>query len=236
MEKGPAFRDHLASVAARVIACQNCPRLVQHRQMVARQKRRAYQDQEYWGRPVPGWGDPQARLLVVGLAPGAHGANRTGLPFTGDSSAQILLPALAQTGFANRSDLNANVHLHPRVDSLHDVYLTNVVRCVPPDNRPTAQERDNCLLYLQEEIRLLPHLEIILALGKFAFEAALSILPLLGAEILQPRPKFSHGLQVRTGKYILFGSYHPSRRNTQTGRLTAGMLEAVLSACSAILT
>lgn len=233
MQPENTARVALPALNTAIIHCHHCPRLVHYRQAVAQEKRRAYQDEAYWGRAVPGWGNPNARLLVLGLAPGAHGANRTGLPFSGDSSGHVLLPALARAGFAtHRPDLDLPLS---RQYWPQDVYITNAVRCVPPGNRPDAQERRNCEPYLLEEIRLLSELSVVLALGKLAFDAALAAFEALDEAHYQPRPKFAHGLQLAAGRYTLLCSYHPSRRNTQTGLLTAAMLDSVLADCSALL-
>ncbi|MCS7222755.1 MAG: uracil-DNA glycosylase [Anaerolineae bacterium] len=207
-----------------VISCRACPRLVAWREKVAQMKRRAYQDWDYWGRPVPGFGDLAARLLVVGLAPGAHGANRTGRMFTGDGSGVWLVRALHRAGFANQP-----VALH-RDDGLQldDAYITAVVRCAPPQNRPTAQEIANCRPFLQQEIGLLGQVRVVIALGHIAFDGYLAALREMGYEL--PRLQFRHGAHypLPDGLPHLIASYHPSRQNTQTGRLTETMLDAVL--------
>ncbi len=210
---------------ARILACRRCPRLVAWREEVARRKRRAYQDQEYWGRPVPGFGDREARVLVVGLAPGAHGANRTGRMFTGDASGDFLYPALYEAGFASQPDSRH------RDDGLQltDMFITAVCRCVPPKNRPTAEEIRNCLPYLAEEIRLLgERLRVIVALGRIAFDGVLRVYrEHLGHPV--PRLSFAHAARYSLGPGlpVLIASYHPSRQNTQTGRLTRAMFRAV---------
>lgn len=210
-----------------VITCRVCPRLVAWREQVAREKRRAYQDWDYWGRPVPGFGDPAARLLIVGLAPGAHGANRTGRMFTGDSSGDTLYAAMYRAGFANQPTAQH------RADGLHltDAFITAVARCVPPANKPTTDELANCRPYLLREMNLMPQIRVILALGQIAFSGCLRVLGELGYEL--PRLKFGHGvchgLTSTPGIWPrhLIASYHPSRQNTQTGRLTPGMLDDV---------
>ena len=230
-----AVSDGIAALHHAVINCQRCPRLVAHRSQVASTKKPAYQDQPYWGRPVPGWGDLQARLLVLGLAPGAHGANRTGLPFSGDSSGNILLPALKRAGFASLKLRSTNHRIHPTDYQLQDAYLTNVVRCAPPANLPEAQERDNCQPFLAAEIHLLGNLQVILALGGYAYTAGLLALQRLGIDPPRPRPGFSHSLNLKLPPYVLICSYHPSRRNTQTGLLTVEMLDAILQTCKSLL-
>ncbi|WP_352429458.1 uracil-DNA glycosylase [Thermoflexus sp.] len=213
----------LEALAAAIIACRRCPRLVAYREAVARAKRRAFQDWEYWGRPVPGFGDPQARVLVVGLAPAAHGANRTGRMFTGDGSGDFLIAALYRAGFANQP---TSTH---REDGLvlRDVYLTAAVRCAPPENRPTRAELDNCLPFLIQEIQALARLQVVVALGRIATAAFLAALAQLGYD--GPRPPFRHGAVhgLGPGWPTLITAYHPSRQNTQTGRLTPEMFDAV---------
>ncbi len=207
----------LRDVEAAVVSCRRCPRLVEWRERVAREKRAAYADCTYWGRPVPGFGDPAARLLVVGLAPAAHGANRTGRMFTGDRSGQWLYGSLYRTGFANQP---TSTH---RGDGLRlvDCWVTAGVRCAPPANRPTPAERDNCAPYLAAEVDLLP-VEVVVALGGFAWDV---VVRRLGAG--PPKPRFTHGAEVRSGGVVLLGSYHVSQQNTFTGRLTVDMLDEV---------
>jgi uracil-DNA glycosylase family 4 len=200
-----------------------CPRLTAWREQVANQKRKAYRDWEYWGKPVPGFGDPAARLWVVGLAPGAHGSNRTGRNFTGDASGDFLYPALYRAGFASQPNVIS------RNDGLvlHDLYISAVCRCVPPDNKPTSQELANCFPYLLKEYKLLHHLQGIVALGRIAFD---SLLLLYRAEDgSMPRLEFAHNRLhcFENGLPWLLASYHPSRQNTQTGRLTVDMFDAV---------
>ncbi len=215
----------LHSLQEELVTCTRCPRLAAYRQEVARRKRRAYADQEYWGRPVPGFGDPHARLLIVGLAPGAHGANRTGRMFTGDRSGDFLYAALYRAGFANQPQSVG------RGDGLElrDTYITAVGRCAPPQNRPTAAELANCLPYLEAELRLLPRVRVLLALGGIAFDYTLRALRSLGEAVPRPKPKFSHGAEILIGRYRLLGCYHPSQQNTFTGRLTSEMMDAVLA-------
>lgn len=207
-----------------IVDCRRCPRLVRWREQVAEEKRAAYRDETYWGRPVPGFGDAQARLLVCGLAPAAHGGNRTGRVFTGDRSGDWLYGALYRAGFANQP-----TSLH-RADGLHltDCYVTACVRCAPPDNQPTPQERDACLGYLVEDFRLLLRVRCVLCLGGFAWDGVLRALRELG-HAAKPKPKFGHGAMAQVGPYALLGCYHPSQQNTFTGRLTEKMLDAVLS-------
>jgi uracil-DNA glycosylase len=214
----------LAQLNREVIACTLCPRLVAYREEVARVKRRAYRDCEYWGKPVPGFGDPQARILVLGLAPGAHGSNRTGRPFTGDASGKFMYPVLFETGFANQP------HATDRNDGLrlNDLYITAAVRCAPPDNKPLPSELANCAPYLDREIEALARLKVVVALGRIGFEAYLNYLKRRGLlETKKPYP-FRHGAYYKMpdGK-ILLASYHPSNQNTQTGKLTRKMFTEV---------
>ncbi|MYH60441.1 MAG: uracil-DNA glycosylase [Caldilineaceae bacterium SB0675_bin_29] len=217
--------DSLDALHKAATACRACPRLVAWREEVAATKRQAFRDWTYWGKPVPGWGDPHARLLVLGLAPGAHGANRTGRPFTGDGSGSFLYPALHRAGFATGPN---STH---RGDGLEliDCYMTGVAYCVPPKNRPTAAELDNCRSWLVQELALLPHLQAVLALGKIAFDGYLRALRELGHDI--PRHTFSHGAAHAFPDDLprLYASYHVSRQNTNTGRLTAAMFDEVLT-------
>jgi uracil-DNA glycosylase family 4 len=217
-------RLSLSQVEARVVACRACPRLVGWREQVARDKRAAYRHETYWGRPVPGFGDPAARILVCGLAPAAHGGNRTGRVFTGDRSGDWLYAALHRAGFANQP---TSRH---RGDGLclTDCYITACVRCCPPANLPTPQERDACLPYLAEELRLLRRVACIVCLGSYAWEGVLRALA-GWAEPPRPRPCFGHGREAAVGPYTLLASYHPSQQNTFTGRLTPPMLDAVLA-------
>ncbi|MDP8977859.1 MAG: uracil-DNA glycosylase [Actinomycetota bacterium] len=214
--------DELDSLQRRVTDCRRCPRLVQWRERVADEPRPAYAGSSYWCRPVPGFGDPAATLLVCGLAPAAHGANRTGRMFTGDRSGDFLYAALHRAGLASQP-----VSSH-RGDGLRltGCWITAAVRCAPPGNRPTPGERDNCAPYLAAELSLLP-VQVVLALGGFAWDAALRV---LGARVgpIRPRPRFAHGTEARVGEFTVLGSYHVSQQNTFTGRLTAGMLDAVV--------
>jgi uracil-DNA glycosylase len=206
-----------------IISCQQCPRLVGWREQVARERRRAYRDWEYWGRPVPGFGDQQARVLVVGLAPGAHGANRTGRVFTGDGSGEFLYRALYRAGFANQPTAT---HREDGLN-LYDLYISAVCRCAPPGNKPLPVEIGNCLPYLNREIILLPSIKGIVALGKIAFENILRLYRQSGREI--PTLEFAHNRLYRLGEELpwLLASYHPSRQNTQTGRLTEAMFDEI---------
>jgi uracil-DNA glycosylase family 4 len=217
----------LNQLAADVAACRRCPRLVAWREQVARERRAAFADQEYWGRPLPGFGDPAARVLLFGLAPAAHGANRTGRMFTGDRSGDFLFAALWRTGFANQPLSRA------RDDglALSDVRITAAVRCAPPANRPTPQERDNCLPWSVAEMRLLSEVRVIVCLGAFAWDAALRLTAALAgpdAVPRRPRPRFGHGAELELERYRMLGCYHPSQQNTFTGRLTEPMIDAVL--------
>lgn len=207
------------NLESELVACRKCPRLVEWREEVARTKRRAYMDWKYWGKPVPGFGDPQARVLVVGLAPGAHGSNRTGRMFTGDSSGDFLYPALYKAGFASQPDASS---LDDGLE-LVGLFISALCRCVPPANKPKAQEIANCLPYLEREMDLLTGVEVIVALGRMAFDQTLRLLRQQGNSI--PKLKFSHGELINLPGELpyLLASYHPSRQNTQTGRLTATM-------------
>ena len=210
---------------SRIVSCRRCPRLAAYREEVARVKRRAYRDWEYWGKPVPGFGDRNARLLIVGLAPGAHGSNRTGRMFTGDSSGDTLFAALHRAGLANQPAAQR------REDGLElrDAFITAVVRCAPPDNKPTRQEILNCRGYLVRELELLSSTRVVLALGRIAFDGYLDVLTASG-QLSGPRPKFLHSAAYEFDPPLpaLVASYHPSRQNTQTGRLTPAMLDQVL--------
>ncbi len=219
--------DHftsLAQVNAAVVACEKCPRLRAYCAAVAEEKRRAFREETYWGRPVPGFGDPHAHFLIVGLAPAAHGGNRTGRMFTGDRSGDFLYAALQRAGFANQPIARS------RDDGLQliDVYITAAGRCAPPDNKPTPDELHHCRPYLIEELRLLKNVRVIVALGKIAFDNVLAVLVDRGAVIPKPRPAFGHNVAYALDRYTVIGSYHPSQRNTQTGLLTLAMLDRVL--------
>jgi uracil-DNA glycosylase family 4 len=211
----------LAALAADVSACRTCPRLVEWRERVATEKRAAYRDWEYWGRPVPGFGDPAARILVLGLAPAAHGANRTGRMFTGDRSGDFLFAGLHRAGLATRPVSLA------RGDGLElrDCYITAAVRCAPPANKPLPEERDACRRWLERELALLLEVRVTICLGAFAWEAALRTPALVGSPIPRPRPRFGHAAEH--GR--LLGCFHPSQQNTFTGKLTPAMLDVVLA-------
>ena len=203
-----------------VVACTRCPRLVEYRERVAREKRRAYRECQYWGKPVPGFGDPEARVLIMGLAPGAHGSNRTGRPFTGDASGKFMYPVLYDTGFANQpgaTDLNDGL-------KLNNLYITAAVRCAPPDNKPLPQELAECSTFLDREIAGLRNLRVIVALGKIGFDAYLNYVKRRGLIASKKTYIFKHGASYRLpdGKNLL-ASYHPSNQNTQTGKLTRKM-------------
>ena len=208
-----------------IISCERCPRLLQHSAQVAQLKRRAYRDQTYWGLPVPSFGDPAARVLVLGLAPGAHGSNRTGRMFTGDRSGDILYKVLHQTGFASHP---ASVSRDDEL-TLHDLYITAAAHCAPPGNKPTPGELRNCRPYFERELELLPQLKAIVALGKIAFDVYLDILKSRGVIPNRAPFLFGHDLEYRPapGHPVLISSYHPSQQNTSTGRLTEKMLTDV---------
>jgi uracil-DNA glycosylase family 4 len=219
--------ESLSTVSAEVVSCGACPRLVEWRETVARTKRAAYRNEDYWGRPVPGFGDPGARVLIVGLAPAAHGGNRTGRIFTGDRSGDWLFASLYRCGFANQP------HSHHRRDglTLRWAYIAAAVRCAPPNNRPTPVERDTCLPFLAREVAILKDLRVLVALGSFAWDAVLRILP-GGAR--GPRPRFGHGSEATLGPLTVLGCYHPSQQNTFTGKLTEAMLDAVFARARAL--
>ena len=206
-----------------IVACTLCLRLTAYRERIAQEKRAAFRDWEYWGKPVPSCGDPDARVLLVGLAPGAHGSNRTGRMFTGDGSGDFLTPALHRAGFANQS---TSAHKDDGL-TLRDLYIVAVAHCAPPDNKPTPQEIANCRPYLVQHLQLLKRVQVIIALGKIAFDGVLVALGQAGAAIPAPRPQFAHGAEYRIGDYTLIATYHPSRQNTQTGRLTARMFDDI---------
>jgi uracil-DNA glycosylase family 4 len=205
-----------------VTSCRRCPRLVAWREEVARVKRASFASEDYWGRPLPGFGDPMARVLVLGLAPAAHGGNRTGRIFTGDRSGDWLFAALWRAGFANQpTSVTRDDGL-----TLSDCFVTAAVRCAPPANRPLPSERDNCLGWLQSELALLTRVRVIVCLGGFAWDVALRV---AGAPVPRPRPKFGHGAVAHVGRSTLIGSYHPSQQNTFTGRLTEVMMDDVFA-------
>ncbi|MGD0436438.1 MAG: uracil-DNA glycosylase [Bryobacteraceae bacterium] len=208
-----------------IVECRLCPRLVEYRESIARLKRRAFRNCEYWGRPVPGFGDPRARLLILGLAPGAHGANRTGRVFTGDRSGDFLYQALFEAGFASQA---TSVSIDDGL-ALYDAYIGAAVRCAPPGNKPAPDEIRNCRPYLERELELLRRLSVVVALGRLAFEVYLGILRDQRKIASRSGFVFAHGAEHRTGKGqpLLISSYHPSQQNTFTGKLTPAMLLAV---------
>jgi uracil-DNA glycosylase family 4 len=228
----------MTRLAIEISRCRRCPRLVEWRESVASKRRAAFADQQYWGRPLPGFGDPSARVLLLGLAPAAHGGNRTGRIFTGDRSGDFLFAALWRTGFANQPTSVC------RDDGLRlsGAWIAAAVRCAPPSNRPTPEERDRCLPWSVREIELLPHVGVAVCLGAYAWDAALRLrAALLGrgasapleerkrpAQRAQPRPGFAHGAEERGAPFMLLGCFHPSQQNTFTGRLTEPMIDAVL--------
>jgi uracil-DNA glycosylase family 4 len=222
VSRTPATLDALTD---EIVRCRACPRLVEWREQVAREKRAAFLDETYWGRPLPGFGDPRARVLLVGLAPAAHGGNRTGRVFTGDRSGDWLFAALHRAGYANQpTSVRAGDGLR-----LRNAYVAAAVRCAPPANKPTPDERDRCLPYLARELDLLPRARVIVALGGFAYDAVWRLLGANGVELVRPRPKFAHGLEVPTPRGVILGCYHPSQQNTFTGRLTEPMLDELLA-------
>ena len=216
----------LNRVHQQIISCDLCPRLRKYCARIAKEKRRAYRDEIYWGRPVPGFGDPRARLLLVGLAPAAHGANRTGRVFTGDGvggSGDFLMAALHRAGFAN---IPTSQHPDDGL-TLRDAFIAAAVRCAPPDNKPTPKEIARCLPHLDAEIAALPRVRIVVALGRIAFDAYLQLLKRRGVAI-RPKPEFGHGVaHALPNGQVLVGCYHPSRQNTNTGKLTARMMDEV---------
>jgi uracil-DNA glycosylase family 4 len=227
------MRD-IKAIEAAVVRCQRCPELRAYAAQVAREKKRAYRDSEYWGKPVPGFGDPEARLVLVGLAPGAHGSNRTGRPFTGDASGGFLYPALFRAGFASAP------LARDRFDGLElrDCFITAAARCAPPANKPTPQELRNCFSFLVEEFEALKRLRVAVGLGAIGFSAIVRVLAQQGFAFASP-PVFGHGTEfdaVRDGRTVtLLGTYHPSRQNTNTGKLTVPMFDAIFTRAKAIL-
>jgi len=215
----------LAQVEQAITSCRRCPRLVAWREEVARVKRAAFAAEEYWGRPLPGFGDPAGRVLVLGLAPAAHGGNRTGRIFTGDRSGDWLFAALWRAGYANQpTSVSRDDGL-----ALSDCFITAAVRCAPPANRPLPEERDRCQPWLEEELSLLAGIRVIVCLGGFAWDVALRVLSVRGAPTPRPRPKFGHGAELAVGDFLLLGCYHPSQQNTFTGKLTEPMIDDVFT-------
>lgn len=216
----------LDRLAGQIVACRRCPRLVAWREQVARERRAAFAEEDYWGRPLPGFGDARARVLVLGLAPAAHGANRTGRIFTGDRSGDFLFAAMWRTGFANQpTSTSARDGLR-----LSDAWVTAAVRCAPPANRPTPAERENCLPWSIAELRLLERVRVVVCLGAFAWDAALRLSAAVAdppAAPTRPRPRFAHAAEHPAGRLTLLGCFHPSQQNTFTGRLTEPMIDAV---------
>ncbi len=215
----------LAELEREIVSCRRCPRLVAWREEVARTKRAAFAGEEYWGRPVPGFGDPAAAVVVLGLAPAAHGGNRTGRVFTGDRSGDWLFAALHRAGLANQP---TSRHRDDGL-RLRGGWVAAAVRCAPPANKPTPAERDTCLPFAVRELRLLQQARVIVCLGAFAWDAALRVLAGLGISLPRPRPKFAHGAEVSIDRFTLLGCFHPSQQNTFTGRLTERMLDDILA-------
>ena len=217
-------RQALAALNAEIVECRRCPRLVEWRERVAREKVLRFRDEPYWGRPLPGFGDPDGRILLIGLAPAAHGGNRTGRVFTGDASGDFLWAALHAEGLADRpTSRRADDGL-----TLTDTYIAAAVRCAPPLNKPTIAERDACAPFLVREMALLGRVQVVVALGQFGWDAALRALAGLGHAV-RPKPRFGHLAEAVVGPYRLLGSYHPSQQNTFTGRLTPAMFRAVIA-------
>ena len=222
----------MTRIQDQIIDCERCPRLVTHRRRVATEKVRRYRCESYWGRPVPSFGDPLARLLIIGLAPAAHGANRTGRAFTGDRSGEWLYEVLHRYRFAN---LPRSLHRQDGL-TLHDCFITQVIHCAPPGNRPERQEIANCQPYFLDELQLLENVELIMPLGRLAFDAFLRAYQQAGNPLPSPRPRFQHGKRIHlsTG-HVLLPSYHPSQQNTQTGRLTRAMFHQVFAVARTLL-
>jgi uracil-DNA glycosylase family 4 len=222
-----ASRDSadLEALARRVHGCRLCPRLVEWREAVAADPPKRHRGERYWAKPLSGFGDPAARVIVVGLAPAAHGGNRTGRFFTGDRSGDWLFAAMHRAGFANQPEsIGPDDGL-----ALDDAYVTAINRCPPPANRPTTEERDNCLPYLERELQLLDGARVLVALGSFAWDGALRAVAALGESPPRPKPRFGHGTEAAVGRWTLLGCYHPSQQNTFTGRLTEPMLDSVFA-------
>ena len=230
MTRDFATAEAIELLANRITSCARCPRLVAWREEVAADPPLRYRGERYWARPVPGFGDPGARLVIVGLAPAAHGANRTGRMFTGDRSGEWLYGALHRAGYATKP---VSEHRDDGLE-LRDAYLTAVVRCAPPANRPATAERDECLPWMVDELRLLPRARALLALGSFAWDGALRALRELGHPTPRPKPRFGHLAEAQIGPYALVGSFHPSQQNTFTGKLTREMLDAAVARAGAL--
>lgn len=231
-QKPPArLPSALAALRSEVVTCRRCPRLVAYRERVAREKRRAFRDWDYWGRPLSGFGDPAARVVVIGLAPAAHGGNRTGRIFTGDRSGDWLYATLHRFGFANQP---TSAHRDDGLE-LTDAWVTAAARCAPPDNKPTNDEFDNCRPFLLREFQLLRRLQVVIALGRIAFDAFWAVRQANGQAPPRPRPQFAHAAVYPVGDLTLIGSYHPSQRNTQTGMLTQAMFDQVFAAARQLL-
>jgi uracil-DNA glycosylase len=217
--------DSLPALAKEVTACRRCTRLVEWREAVAADPPKRYRDERYWARPLPGFGDPRASIAIIGLAPAAHGGNRTGRIFTGDRSGDWLFAALHRAGLANQpTSMSADDGLR-----LEGAYVTAVNRCPPPGNRPTPEERDNCLPYLVRELRLLGRVRVLVPLGAYAWAGSLLALGGLGADLPRPRPRFGHGAEAEVGAYRMVGCFHPSQQNTFTGKLTEPMMDSVFA-------
>jgi uracil-DNA glycosylase family 4 len=218
-------RAELDRLTSEIVECRRCPRLVAWRELVAREKVARFRDETYWGRPLPGFGDPEARILILGLAPAAHGGNRTGRVFTGDASGDFLWAAMHEVGLADRpGSRRAGDGL-----TLLGAYVAAAVRCAPPANKPTPLERDTCAPFLARELAALESVRVIVPLGAFGWEAAFRAIASVTGVDARPRPRFGHGAEARVGGYSVVGSYHPSQQNTFTGRLTAPMLISVLT-------
>ena len=226
MPASPAGRRQaLQEIEREVVACVRCPRLVEWRQRAADERPRRFAGDDYWARPVPGFGDPDARILLLGLAPAAHGGNRTGRVFTGDESGNFLWPALHAAGLASRP---VSEHRGDGLEAI-DLWVTAPVKCAPPANKPLPSERENCAPYLVRELVELDRVSVILALGAFGWDAALATFTAMGAAVPRPKPRFGHGSEVRVGRWTLLGCYHVSQQNTFTGKLTRSMLDGVLA-------
>ena len=219
----PERASALRALTDEIVACRACPRLVAWREAVARDKRAAFVDETYWGRPVPGFGDPRAAVLVAGLAPAAHGGNRTGRVFTGDRSGDWLFGSMYRTGFANQP---RSVSCDDGLE-LRDAYVAAAVRCAPPANKPTPAERDRCLPFLARELALLADVRVVVVLGGFAYDAVARVLSLAGTPVPSPRPRFGHGVEVPTDGPTVLCCYHPSQQNTFTGKLTEPMIDGI---------